>query len=356
MSEKAISAEGVPEEHRLDEDSLDAWMREHVAGFAGLKSYTKFPDGQSNPTYRLEDEAGKSYVLRRKPFGKLLPSAHQVEREYRAIAGLHPAGYPVAKPYALCEDDEVIGSGFYIMGMVEGRVLWDGMLPDMESAERTSTYRAMIGTLARLHNFDYKELGLENHGKPGNYFDRQIHTWSKLYRMAETETIPEVEKLIEWLPTTVPEQMRTSVIHGDYRLDNMIFAPDRPEVAAVLDWELSTIGDPLADFTYVAQNWVMVAEEPGSSSIGGYNLEGTGIPTLGEATALYCELTERDNLPELDWYFAYNQFRLVSILQGIKKRWLDGTASSAEAEERSRRVPQLAVSAWEHARNAGAAA
>lgn len=354
MAEKAIHAEGVAEKDRMDEDRLDAWMREHVEGFAGLAAYSKFAHGQSNPTYRIEDEAGRLYVLRRKPFGKLLPSAHQVEREFRAIDALYPVGFPVARPYALCEDDSVVGAAFYVMGLVDGRVLWDGMLPDLEPADRTSTYRAMIGTLARLHNLDYKEIGLKGHGKPGNYFERQVHTWTKLYRMAETETIPEVEKLIEWLPRTVPEQTRTSVIHGDYRLDNMIFAPDRPEVVAVLDWELSTIGDPLADFAYLAQNWVMHGE--GGSALGDRDLAGTGIPTLEEAVAYYCELTERDSLPELDWYFSYNLFRLVGILQGIKKRWLDGTASSTEAEERSKRVPELAQAAWKFARKAGATA
>ncbi|QLC23154.1 phosphotransferase family protein [Parasphingopyxis sp. CP4] len=354
MGEKAISAEGVAEKDRMNEDNLDAWMRENVEGFAGLAAYSKFSDGQSNPTYRVEDQAGQTFVLRRKPFGDLLPSAHQVEREYRAIAALHPVGYPVAKPFALCEDDSVVGSAFYIMDLVDGRVLWDGMLPGMEPAERSSTYKAMIGTLARLHNLDYKEIGLERHGKPGNYFERQVHTWTKLYRMAETETIPEVEKLIEWLPTTVPEQTRTSVIHGDYRLDNMIFQPDRPEVAAVLDWELSTIGDPLADFTYLAQNWVMHGE--GGSALADHDLTGTGIPTIEEATELYCELTDRDSIPDMNWYFSYNMFRLTGIIQGIKKRWLDGTASSAEAEERSKRVPELAEASWEFARAAGAPA
>ncbi|MGP1283243.1 MAG: phosphotransferase family protein [Parasphingopyxis sp.] len=352
MGEKAISAEGVAEKDRLNEDNLEAWMREHVDGFAGLAAYTKFPGGQSNPTYRIEDEAGRAYVLRRKPFGPILPSAHAVDREFRVISGLHPAGFPVARPYALCEDDAVIGAAFYIMEMVEGRTFWDGMLPELEPTERTSVYRSMIGTLARLHNLDHVELGLENHGKTGNYFERQINTWTKQYRRAETETIEEVEKLIEWLPETVPEQTRTSVIHGDYRIDNMIYAPDRPEVVAVLDWELSTLGDPLADFTYLAMNWVM--EGTGTASLGGQDLEGTGIPTLEEATALYCELTNRDAVPDLNWYFAYNLFRLTGILQGIKKRWLDGTASSAEAEERSKRVPELAAAAWGFARAAGA--
>ncbi|MBC2776790.1 phosphotransferase family protein [Parasphingopyxis marina] len=352
MADKAISAEGVAEKDRLKEDNLDAWMREHVEGFAGLAAYTKFSGGQSNPTYRIEDAAGKAFVLRRKPFGKLLPSAHAVDREYRAIVGLHPTGFPVAKPYALCEDDKVVGSAFYIMEMVEGRTFWDGMLPECDPAERTSIYRSMIGTLARLHTLDYIEIGLEGHGKPGNYFERQIATWTKQYRLAETETIYEVERLIEWLPETVPEQTRTSVIHGDYRIDNMIYAPDRPEVVAVLDWELSTIGDPLADFTYLAMNWVM--EGKGTASLGGETLGGTGIPTLEEAAALYCELTERDAVPDLNWYFSYNLFRLTGILQGIKKRWLDGTASSPEAEERAKRVPELAQAAWKFAKAAGA--
>ena len=353
MAGKAISAENVAEKDRLDEDRLDTWMEGHVEGFAGLASYTKFPGGQSNPTYRIEDEAGKSYVLRRKPFGPILPSAHAVDREYRVIAALHPTGFPVARPYALCEDDGVIGAAFYIMEMVEGRTFWDGSLPELGKAERTSVYRSMIGTLARLHNFDHVEIGLERHGKTGNYFERQIATWTKQYRLAQTDDIEEVERLIEWLPRTVPEQTRTSVIHGDYRIDNMIYAPDQPEVVAVLDWELSTLGDPLADFTYLALNWVMESDG-GAAPISHVDFAATGIPTLEEATALYCELTNRDAVPDMEWYFAYNLFRLVGILQGIKKRWLDGTASSTEAEERSKRVPELAVASWEFAKKAGA--
>lgn len=354
MGENAIRAEGVAGKDRLNEDNLNAWMRDHVAEFTALAAYGKFDGGQSNPTYRIEDTAGKAFVLRRKPFGQILPSAHAVDREFRAIAGLHPTGFPVAKPYALCEDDAVIGSAFYIMEMVEGRTFWDGMLPEQDPAERTAIYRSMIATLARLHNLDYREIGLENHGKTGNYFERQINTWTRQYRRAETERIEEAEKLIEWLPKTVPEQTRTSIIHGDYRIDNMIYAPDRPEVVAVLDWELSTIGDPSADFTYLAQNWVM--EGTGTASLGGHDLAGTGILTLKEATGLYCELTERDAVPDLNWYFAYNLFRLTSILQGIKKRWLDGIASSPKAEERSKHVPELARAAWSFALAAGAPA
>lgn len=352
MTQKAIHAEGVAEKDRLDEDSLDAWLRDQVEGFAGLASYTKFPGGQSNPTYRIEDAAGKSYVLRRKPFGPLLPSAHAVDREFRVISGLHPTGYPVARPYALCEDDDVVGSAFYIMEMVEGRTFWDGSLPDQTPQQRTAIYRAMIGTLAALHNTDYQAAGLENHGKPGNYFERQVNTWTKQYRRAETETIDEVERLIEWLPRTIPEQTRTSVIHGDYRIDNMIYAVDRPEVIAVLDWELSTIGDPLADFSYLAINWVM--EGSGGAGVADVDYDATGIPSLDAASAYYCELTDRDGIPDLNWYFAYNLFRLTGIIQGIKKRFLDGTASSAEAEERSKRVPELARQSWAFAQKAGA--
>lgn len=351
-----MKSKNSPGKQGIDEASLDAWLRDNVSDFAGLSTCTKFADGQSNPTYRLVDDAGREYVLRRKPFGKLLPSAHQIEREFRVIEGLYPTGYPVAKPYALCEDNGIIGAGFYVMSFVEGRVLWDGMLPEMQAEKRTAIYKAMISTLAKLHNLDYQAIGLQNHGKTGNYFARQVHTWSKLYKMAETETVPAADKLIEWLPTAVPEQTRTSIVHGDYRIDNMIFQPERSEVAAVLDWELSTLGDPLADFTYFTQNWFMNAEEPGGAAIGGCDLAGTGIPALEDVIGLYCELTKRDGLPDLDWYCAYNQFRLMSILQGIKKRWLDGTASSAEAEERSKRVIPLAESAWEFARKAGAPA
>lgn len=354
MGENAIRAENVAEKDRLDEDALDAWMEENVEGFSGLAVYTKFPGGQSNPTYRIEDEAGKAYVLRRKPFGPTLPSAHAVDREYRAIAALHPTGFPVARPYALCEDDSVLGAAFYVMEMVEGRTFWDGSLPGMDNDERTSIYRSMIGTLARLHNLDYAEIGLEAHGKTGNYFARQINTWTKQYRLSQTDDLADMERLIEWLPQTVPEQTRTSVIHGDYRIDNLIYAPDRPEVVAVLDWELSTLGDPLADFTYLAINWVM--EGVNGAGIATVDYEATGIPSLEEATALYCELTGRYSVPDLEWYFAFNVFRLTSILQGIKKRWLDGTASSAEAEERSARVPELAEAGWLHARRAGAPA
>lgn len=355
MSDAAATGKaiGVDAKDRLDETALEPWLAAHVEGFAALVSYTKFPGGQSNPTYRLEDGT-RSYVLRRKPFGPILPSAHAVDREYRVIAGLHPTGFPVARPYALCTDPAILGADFYVMSMVEGRTFWDGSLPRQSPAERRALYRAMIGTLADLHNLDYVAAGLEPHGKPGNYFERQVGRWTRQYRLSQTDDIPEMERLIEFLARTNPAQDRTAIIHGDYRIDNMIFAADAPRVAAVLDWELSTLGDPLADFAYLMMNWVM--EGTGASGIAGLDHEALGIPTIDEAVALYCERTGRDGLPDLEWFFAFNIFRLASIVQGIKKRYIDGNASSAEAEERGSRAPQLAATAWHHARKAGAPA
>ncbi|MBC7986420.1 MAG: phosphotransferase family protein [Sphingomonadaceae bacterium] len=344
---------GVAPRDQLDEARLEPWLQANVEGFGDLVSYTKFAGGQSNPTYRIEDGGG-SYVLRRKPFGPVLPSAHAVDREYRVIAGLHPTGFPVARPYALCTDAEVIGADFYVMDMVDGRTFWDGSLPDQSPGERGAIYRAMIATLADLHNLDYVAAGLESHGKPGNYFGRQVERWSRQYRLAQTDDIAEMESLIDWLPRTIPPQERTSIIHGDYRIDNMIFASDAPRVAAVLDWELSTLGDPLADFAQLASNWVM--EGVNTAGIAGLDHAALGIPSLDEAVDLYCRLTGRDGLPDLEWYFAFSCFRLASIVQGIKKRFLEGNASSAEAEERGSRAPMLAAAAWDHARKAGAPA
>jgi aminoglycoside phosphotransferase (APT) family kinase protein len=239
----------------LDNAKLSIWMAEHVEGFEGPIEVRKFAGGQSNPTYKIVAKSG-DYVLRRKPFGVLLPSAHAVDREYKVIAGLYPTGYPVAKPYGLCTDDSVIGSWFYIMGMVEGRTIWDGAMPGSNPTERRAVYEAMIDTLAALHAVDVEAAGLSDYGKPGNYFGRQVDRWTKQYRLSETEVMPEMERLIEWLPKTLPEQTRTSIVHGDYRIDNMIFAANDAKVIAVLDWELGTLGDPLADFTYVAMAWV----------------------------------------------------------------------------------------------------
>lgn len=335
----------------LDETRLAAWASAHVPGFTGSVTVTKFPGGQSNPTYRVESASG-AYVLRRKPFGTILPSAHAVEREYRLIAALHPAGFPVARPYALCEDRQVIGAPFYLMEMVEGRTFWDGSLPDMTPAERTVIYEAIVDTLAALHRIDPDTVGLGDYGKPGNYFARQVERWTRQYRASQTDDLPEVEALIEFLPRTVPLQTRTSIVHGDYRIDNMIFAADRPEVLAVLDWELSTLGDPLADFSYFLMNWV--TEPEGRSGVKGLAGPETGIPTMEAMVARYCAGTGRDGVPDLDWYFAYNLFRLTGIVQGIKKRMLDGNASSTQAAKTVERLPGLASAAWHFAQRAGA--
>lgn len=335
----------------LDEAKLGEWLAGNVAGFAGPFTIEKFAGGQSNPTYRI-DAASGSYVLRRKPFGPILPSAHAVEREHQLIAALHPTGFPVARPYGLCEDLEVLGAPFYIMEMVEGRTFWDGSLPDMAPTERTAVYETIVDTLAALHSINYAAVGLGDYGKPGNYFERQVARWSKQYRMSQTDDMPEVEKLIEWLPRTVPAQTRTAIVHGDFRIDNMIFDAGWPRVLAVLDWELSTLGDPLADFSYFLMSWV--TEPEGRSGVKGLTGPATGIPTIEAVVERYCAATGRDGMPDLNWYFAYNLFRLTGIVQGIKKRIIDGNASSAQAAETVERLPGLAASAWHFAQKAGA--
>lgn len=341
----------VEERHRLDEASLGEWLAKNVEGFKGPLRILQFKGGQSNPTYRL-DTPNYSYVLRRKPFGKLLPSAHAVDREFRVISALHRAGFPVAKPYALCADERVIGSMFYVMEFKEGRVFWSGALPNVSNEERGAIYRAQIETLAQLHRYDPAKIGLADYGKPGNYFARQIERWSKQYRASETQDIPEMNRLIEWLPRTVPQQERTSIVHGDYRLDNLIFHPQESKVIAVLDWELSTLGDPLADLTYFLMNWSMAPE--GRSGINGLDLNALGIPSVEDVANYYCKLTGRDGLPNLDWYLAYNLFRMSAILQGIAGRIRDGTAASAHADASAARVVPLAKSALAFARKAGA--
>jgi aminoglycoside phosphotransferase (APT) family kinase protein len=335
----------------LDTAKLTAWMADHVAGFKGPIEILKFAGGQSNPTYRINAASGP-YVLRRKPFGPLLPSAHAVDREFKVISGLYPTGFPVAQPYGLCTDDAVAGSMFYIMGMVEGRTIWNGAMPDATPAERRATYFELVDTLAALHNVDVEKAGLSDYGKPGNYFGRQVDRWTKQYKLAETEHMPEMERLIEWLPATLPEQTRTSVVHGDYRIDNAIFAADSPKILAVLDWELGTLGDPLADFTYLAMAWA--TENEGRYGVADLDRKALGIPELEEVVERYCVATARDSVPDMNWYLAYNFFRLAGIIQGIKKRVIEGTASSAHAKSMSERISPLAQSAWDFAKKAGA--
>ncbi|ANP47935.1 phosphotransferase family protein [Candidatus Viadribacter manganicus] len=340
----------VEERHRLDDVALDAWLKANVEGYAGPLTINQFKGGQSNPTYQLVTPTRK-YVLRKKPGGKLLPSAHAVDREFRVMSALYPTGFPVAKQYALCTDDSVLGAMFYIMEMVEGRVLWNGALPEMNKQDRRATYENKIATLAKLHNTDHEKIGLGDYGKPGNYFGRQIDRWSKQYKLSETESIDEMNRLIEWLPQTIPAGERTGIVHGDYRLDNMVLHESEPRVIAVLDWELSTLGDPLGDFTYYLMNWVMPHD--GRSGLGGVDLEPLGIPTLAETVKLYCDQTGRDGIPELDWYFSYNAFRLACILQGIAGRVRDGTAASAHATQMIQRIRPLAAASFHYAQKAG---
>ena len=340
----------VEDRHRLDEASLESWLKANVEGFEGPLTLNQFKGGQSNPTYQLVTP-NRKYVLRKKPAGKLLPSAHAVDREYKVISALHPTGFPVAKPYALCTDDSVVGAMFYVMEMVDGRILWNGLLPEMTNEERRRTYEHKIKTLARLHNTDYAAIGLSDYGKPGNYFARQIDRWTKQYKLSETENIEEMNRLIEWLPQTIPPGERTSIVHGDYRLDNMVLHASEPRVIAVLDWELSTLGDPLGDFTYYLMNWVMPSD--GRAGLGGKDLAPLGIPTTEEVVELYCAETGRDGIPQLDWYFSYNAFRLAGILQGIAGRVRDGTAASAHAAQMVQRIRPLAQAAYGYAQKAG---
>jgi aminoglycoside phosphotransferase (APT) family kinase protein len=329
---------------------LEKWLLTISQDFEGPIALEKFPGGQSNPTYRLKT-AHAEYVLRRKPLGELLPSAHAVEREFRLLTALHPTGYPVPRPIALCEDSRIIGSVFYVMHMVRGRAFWNGTLPEVPKHERRPIYEAMIDTLAALHKVDYDALGLADFGRPGNYFARQVARWTKQYRAAQTDDLPTVERLIDWLPQTLPAQHHTALIHGDFRIDNLLYAVGKPQVVGVLDWELATIGDPLADFAYLAMNWIMPND--GAAALAGIPLEEQGIPNLDEAASRYCETAGRKALPDLHWYFAYNLFRLVCILQGIKKRVAQGNASNPEAAAVVAKIAPFAATAWEEACRAG---
>lgn len=359
MKEEAAKNPGCHDGRRGEEPDadfpigrLDVWLAEMVEGFGQVQNVQKFPGGQSNPTYRISDGC-RDLVLRRKPFGELLPSAHAVEREFRLISALYPVGFPVPEPFALCMDEDVIGAQFYVMEMVQGRSFWSGDLPKLRAGQRKAIYASLVETLAQLHMLDPGELGLGNFGAPGNYFERQVRRWTKQYRASQTDDLADIERLIEWLPQTLPRQDRVSIIHGDYRLDNVIFANNSPAAIAVLDWELATIGDPLADFAYLAMNWVMPAGER-KAQLGGLDLAELGIPDLDWIVRRYCELTGRDGICDLNWYFAFNLFRLAGIIQGIKKRAIDGNASSAQASEAGSQVPLLAQRAWEFARLAGA--
>lgn len=345
----------VAPQHMLDAAKLEQYLAGHIADFEGPLTIRQFKGGQSNPTYQLITPKRK-YVLRRKPPGKLLPSAHAVDREFRIISALYPTGFPVPKPYVLCTDESVAGTMFYVMECVEGRVIWEPQLPGLESKQRHAIYDAMNETLAKLHQTDYLKLGLEDFGKPGSYFARQISRWGKQYVASETESIPAMNKLMEWLPQHIPPGERNAIVHGDYRLDNMILHPTEPKVLAVLDWEISTIGDPLADFTYHIMQWRMPpgGTGGGTGSLTGADLKSLGIPTESEYVAMYCQRTGRPGIDYLDFYFAYNFFRIAGILQGIMGRVRDGTAASAHATTMASAVRPLAELGWEYAKRAGA--
>ncbi|HUC65531.1 MAG TPA: phosphotransferase [Stellaceae bacterium] len=333
----------VAESHRFDEGALAEWMKSNIPDFKGPMEVRQFKGGQSNPTYQLVTPDRK-YVMRRKPPGKLLPSAHAVDREYRVITALHGSGVPVARSYALCLDDSVIGTAFYIMDYVEGRVFWDPTLPELPRAERRAVYEAMNTVIAALHKIDHHQIGLGDFGKPGNYIARQIDRWTKQYRASETETIEAMDRLIGWLPQNLPPDDETSIVHGDYRLDNMIFHPTEPRVLAVLDWELSTLGNPLADFSYHMMTWELGPDA--YRGLGGKDLPALGIPTQEEYRALYCRRTGRAGIAHWDFYMAYNMFRLAAILQGIMGRVVEGTAANVKARESGARARALAEAGW----------
>ncbi len=327
----------------LDIASLSAYLERHIPGFQGPVSAEKFAGGQSNPTFKLTSANHQQYVLRRKPPGELLKSAHAVDREFRVISALRDTAVPVPRTYALCADDAVIGSMFYVMEYKEGRILWDPLLPEAaDNAERAATYDAMNQTMAALHTVDVNAVGLADFGKPGNYFERQLGRWSKQYRASETRPIASMEALMLWLADRMPEDDGTvSLVHGDYRLDNMMFHPTEPRVIALLDWELSTLGHPLADLANQCMAW-MLPRDGRIKGLGGVDRAALGIPSDAEYIARYCERTGRAGIDNWNFYLVFSLFRLAAILQGIVKRAQIGTASSAEADSHGDVVGQLA--------------
>jgi aminoglycoside phosphotransferase (APT) family kinase protein len=349
----------VSGKHAFDLEALTAWLDQNLEGFAGPVAVEMFKGGQSNPTYKLITPR-QSYVMRAKPgpVSKLLPSAHAIEREFAVMRGLHGTDVPVPRMYCLCEDESIIGRAFYVMEFMAGRVLWDQALPGMSPDQRGAIYDEMNRVIAALHTVKFAERGLAGYGKPGNYFDRQIGRWSKQYLASITQPIPEMDRLIEWLPAHIPagarDERMVSIVHGDYRLDNLMFHADQPRVIAVLDWELSTLGHPLADFSYHCMAWNI----PHGSfrGIGGLDHAALGIPSEDEYIRRYCQRTGLASVEALkaDWnfYMAYNMFRIAAILQGIAKRVEDGTASSAQAASSGASARPMAELAWKFAQQA----
>jgi aminoglycoside phosphotransferase (APT) family kinase protein len=345
MSDQFVGTMPVVERQRFDPAALGEYLRGHIDGFAGAVAVEQFRGGQSNPTYLLS-AASRRFVMRSKPApaAKLLPSAHAIEREYRVISALGRAGIPVPATYCLCEDESVIGRAFYIMEYVDGRVLWDQSLPGMTTDERSAHYAEMNRVIAALHGVDYRAIGLEGFGKPGDYLARQIGRWSKQYQASTTEEIVAMDRLMQWLPEHIPAGDETAVVHGDFRMDNLIFHPTESRIVAILDWELSTLGHPIADFSYHCMSWRIPPAQ--FRGLGGLDLAALGIPSEAEYVEMYCRRTGRASIPDWDFYLAYNMFRLAAILQGIMRRALDGTAASQQALDAGKRARPLAEMGW----------
>ena len=329
--------------HRFDEAALERYLASHVAGFAGPLSVQQFGGGQSNPTFLLT-AGGRRYVLRKKPPGQLLKSAHQVDREYRIMKALAATDVPVPKMHALCEDESVIGTSFYVMDFLEGRIFRDPQLPGLAPAERAAIYDSMNDVLARLHKVDFASVGLGDFGKPGNYFERQIARWITQYRAAQTDDIADMERLIEWMPLNIPKDDSVSIAHGDYRLENTIFHPTEPKMIAVLDWELSTIGHPLADLAYNCMGYHV--QNPRQGGLVGVDFAASGIPAERDYVAKYCARVGRGRIDNWSFYVSFAVFRLASIAQGVYKRGLDGNASSETAATFCNTCQFLAGHAW----------
>ena len=338
--------------YELDLGALDAWMRANVVDYGGPLRVEQFKGGQSNPTYKLITP-GKNYVLRKQPPGPLLKGAHALDREARVLAGLSGAGFPVAAVHGLCTDPAVIGTIFYVMDMVEGRIFWDAAIPDLSPAERAALFDAMNATIADLHSIDHVAAGLADYGRPGNYFERQIARWSRQYlEDAEAGRDPYMDRLVEWLPAHIPPGEETSIVHGDFRIDNLIFHPTQPRVLAVLDWELSTLGHPGADFAYHAMMYRMPPHIV--AGLGGSDPAALGIADEEAYLAAYCRRRGLADMPGYDFYIAFNFFHLAAIFHGIKGRVIRGNASSAQARERVAVLPELMRLAWRQAERAGA--
>jgi aminoglycoside phosphotransferase (APT) family kinase protein len=335
-------------------DRLAPYLSAHIPGFREPVTVEQFKGGQSNPTYLITSASGR-YVLRRKPSGKLLPSAHAIEREYRVTSALAGEGFPVARPLHYCADAGVIGTEFFVMEEVAGRVFWEPWAPGLTGEERSQLFASLNRTIARLHNLDPEKAGLADFGKGQGYVARQIKRWAEQYRASATEEIAEMERLMDWLPEACPAQTKTAVVHGDFRLDNCIIAAHVPEVAAVLDWELATLGDALADYTYHLMMWFMPRSERGAG-VGSLldHKHDPGIPPIEAYIEDYCMLTGRDGIPDLNVYLAYNFFRIAAILQGIVGRVREGTAANRNALFMASEVRPLAETAWHFARKAGA--